>query len=102
MTQQAEVSRSSQSPHQGHEIHLLRLRWFLTIFLSVWTLAEITIPVVVFCITGSPISFSLFSMLAPPIYLWYRFAKYIFMDERIFELEKMKIQRKTRNIKISR
>jgi hypothetical protein len=74
-----------------HETQRLLLRMIFVIVLGVWTLAAITTPVVVFLLTRSPLSFSLFSTLAPPVYLWSRFAKYVLMDERLFELEKMRI-----------
>jgi hypothetical protein len=55
---------------------------------------------VVFGLTKYPLSFSLFSTLAPPIYLWYRFAKHLFpMDEKTFELEKMRLEMKGQNNK---
>jgi len=53
-----------------------------------------------FFITKNPLSFSLFSTLAPPIYLWYRFTKHVFpLDEKTFELAKMRIQMKAQNNK---
>ena len=82
-----------------HETQRLQLRWFFAIIMTTWTFAAIAAPIIAFCITMSPFSFSLFSTLAPPVYLWYRFAKYVFMDERLFELEKMKIQTKVQNTK---
>ncbi len=69
----------------------LRLSFFLV--LSIWTLAALAAPVIVFCLTRSPLSFSLFTTLAPPVYLWHHFTKHLFpMDEKTFELEKMQIQ----------
>ncbi len=74
---------------------LWRMRWFFAFAMAFWTLAAILAPIVVFCITKNLYSFSFFSTLAPPIYLWHRFAKHLFpMDDKTFELKKMKIQSK--------
>ncbi len=80
-----------------HEAQRLKLRWLFAIVMVSWTFMSIAAPIFVFCLTKSLFSFSLFSTLAPPIYLWYRFARYILMDERLFELEKLKIQMKMQN-----
>lgn len=90
---QAQERQLTSSANEADEKQRRQLRLCFFLVLTLWTLAAIATPVIVFCITRSPLSFSLFSTLAPPIYLWYRFARYIFMDERLFELEKMKIQR---------
>ena len=99
-----ETSQSSPPTHQEHalqlpsrahradEIQRRQLRMCFFLVLTLWTLAAMVTPVAVFCVTGSPLSFSFFSALAPPVYLWYRFAKYVLMDEWMFELEMRKIQ----------
>jgi hypothetical protein len=83
---------SPLTSHQEDDEQRRQLRLYFFIVLSLWTFAAIAAPVIVFCLTRSSFSFSLFTMLAPPIYLWCRFAKYLLMDEMIFELEKIKIQ----------
>ena len=90
--QQKPVLTAFSSAQQQDDIQRRQLRWYFFVILTIWTLGAIAVPVVVFCKAKSPYSFSLFSTLAPPIYLWHRFTKYIFSDERAFELEKMRIQ----------
>ena len=59
-------------------------------------LAALIVPAIVYYLTKNPLIFSLFSTILPPIYLWYRLAKYLFpMDEKWFELEKMRIEHLT-------
>jgi hypothetical protein len=58
----------------------------------IWTFAAITAPFVIFCLTKNPASFYGFSTLAPPLILWSGFAKFLLMDERRFELEKMRLE----------
>jgi hypothetical protein len=88
-------SKKTVSTAEQHERQRLLLRMIFVIVLSVWTLAAISSPMIVFCLTRSPLSFSLFSTLAPPTYLWSRFAKFVLMDEKMFELEKLRIGMKT-------
>jgi hypothetical protein len=89
----AQQETSSQFD-QLDEIQRRQIRLWLFVVLILWTFTAITAPVIAFCITRSPVSFSLFSILTPPVYLWYRIAKYALMDERMYELERMKIQRR--------
>jgi hypothetical protein len=99
MTQQQKGARQpSNGQRQERAVQLSKMRWFFLIILVVWTLAAITVPVVVFFLTRSPLSFSLFSTLAPPFYLWLRFTKHLFpMDKKTYKLKKMRIQRGKRN-----
>lgn len=77
---------------EGHSVTLQRMRWFYAVALFIWTFASIVVPSLIFYLTKSPLALSLFSTLAPPIFLWYRFSKHLFpMDERTFELKKLKI-----------
>lgn len=76
---------------------LRRMRWVFVLLLATWTLAAIVAPLATFYLTKSPLSFSLFSTIAPPVYLWHRFTQHLFpMDEKTFELKKLKIQTKRR------
>jgi len=84
---------------QEDEIQRRQLRWCFFIILTIWTLTSLVAPIVVFWFTKNPLSFSFFSTLAPPIYLWYRFAKYVLQDERTFVLEKMRLEMKGQNNK---
>ena len=78
---------------QDDEKQIRKLRWFLIIILTIWTFAALIIPPVVFYLTKTLLSFSLYSTLLPPIYLWYRIVKYLFpMDDKWFQLEKLKIE----------
>jgi hypothetical protein len=101
MAQNKKAILTQVSLADQHEAQRLLLRMIFVSILGTWTLAALATPVVVFFLTRSPLSFSLFSTLAPPVYLWTWFAKYVLMDERIFELEKLrielKIQRKKRD-----
>src|SRR2546421_10036683 len=92
MVQNSKATSSQAPTVDQHETQRLQLRLIFVIFLAIWTLTALTCPILVFCLTKNALSFSLFSTLAPPVYLWSRFAKYVLMDEKIFELEKMKIQ----------
>jgi len=66
------------------------------IILTIWTFAAIAAPFAVFCITKLPASFYGLSSLVPPIFLWAGFAKFVLMDERRFELEKMRLENRRR------
>ncbi|SRR5712692_7381068 len=91
---------SENKPAPPEAKTLRRMRWFFVLALSLWTLAAIAAPVVTFCLTRSPLSFSLFSTVAPPVYLWYRLATHLFpIDEKTFELKKLRIQTKLWNNK---
>lgn len=102
MAQQNISSHPMLASREKDEQQRRQIRLIYLIVLIIWTLTAIITPIVLFSIIRSYLSFSLFSILTTPVYLWYRVAKYAFMDERMYELEKMKIQRKTDNIKISR
>ena len=74
---------------------LWKMRWFFLIGIGIWTLVALSITGAAFCITRSPYSFSLFTTLAPPVYLLIRITKYLFpRDDKDFRLAAMKIQRK--------
>ena len=78
---------------ESHSVSPHRMRWFFAITLFIWTLASIVVPSLIFYLTKSPLVLSLFSTLAPPIILWLLFAKYLFpMNERTFEIKKLKIE----------
>ncbi len=70
------------------------MRWFLLVIILIWLIVAILAVVVVFYLTKNPLSFSLFSTLAPPAYILYRITKYLFRDNMDFQLEAMKIQMK--------
>ena len=83
-----------------HALMLWKMRWFFAIALVMWVLVAMGTTALMFCMTRNPISLSLFSTLAPPIYLWYRFVKYLLpMDERTFELKKLRIQARSESKK---
>ncbi len=90
---------STSSLHQKIPSQLstdTHMRWFFVIVLTIWTIGSLVVPIIIFCMTKSLVSFSFFSFLAPPAILWYRLAKVLFptppMDERTFELKRAKIQ----------
>src|SRR5437867_3649382 len=82
------------STHEKDEKQRRHFRFFYLIVLTIWTLAAIAVPFVVFCLTKNPASFYGFSSLVSPIFLWAGFAKFVLMDERRFELEKMRLERR--------
>jgi hypothetical protein len=83
--------------HTADQGAIRKMQWVFIAALIAWTLLAITIPLVGSYLTGSVLSLSLFSGLAPPLYLWIRWARYIFpIDHRTFELEKMRIQSRIR------
>jgi hypothetical protein len=79
-------------PQEKDEKQRQLFRVCYLIILTLWTFAAIAAPFVVFCLTKNPASFYGFSSLVPPIFLWAGFAKFILMDERRFELEKMRLE----------
>src|ERR1700730_12396708 len=100
MAQQQISSQQSSTIDQEDEIQRRQLLFYFFIVLTIWTLTAIVAAVVAFCLTKSPFSFSLFTTIAPSIYLWYRFAKHLFpMDEKTFELKKLQIQMKEQHTK---
>ncbi len=75
---QAVVSHHAPKAQQKDEVQRRQLRWCYFVILTIWTLLSLVTPILVFCLTKSLYSFSLFSLIAPPIYPWYLLAKYIF------------------------
>lgn len=82
------------------EAESLRLKMQIVVLICIiaWLFSAMSLPIIVFIVTKSLFSFSLFSTLAPPVYLWYRLSKYLFpidavpIDDKRFELQKLKIQ----------
>ena len=71
-----------------------KMRWFFVIFIVIWIFAALSITAIVFCITRNPFSFSLYTTLAPPVYMLQRIIKYLFpRDDKDYRLEKAKVQR---------
>ncbi len=77
-------------------LHQRRLRWFVVVILTAWTLLSLTVPVVVFWITRNPANLYLFSLLAPPAFLWHRLCGFLFppppLDERRYQLKLARTQ----------
>lgn len=74
---------------------LWKMRWFCIIGIGIWILVAMCITGAAFCITRNPYSFSLFTTLAPPVYLLIRITKYLFpRDDKDFRLAAMKIQQR--------
>lgn len=68
-----------------------RMQWFFLIVISLWILAAMALPILAFCITKNPMCLSGFSTLAPPIYILYRIAAYLFpKDDRYYKLAEVK------------
>lgn len=78
------------------------MQWFFLGLITLWIMAAMIMPVVSFSITKNPLSFSLFSTLAPPLYILYRITKYLFpKNSREYELAALKIQNKKPIISIN-
>lgn len=97
---QRELIRELQKPENQHdhtedaETHR-HMRWFFLIFVIVWLLAAMVLPLVAYCLIRSPYCFSLFGTFAPPLYILYRITKYLFpMNVRDFQIKALKIQHK--------
>ena len=87
------TKNATRAVQHEREARFLIMRWVFLIILHVSTLATFIVPVVVFFLTRSPLSFSLISTLAPPCYLWLRFSKHLFpMDKKRYKLKKLRIQ----------
>ena len=72
-----------------------KMRWCFMICMGIWILLALSITGAAVCITRSPYSLSLFTTLAPPVYILIRITKYLFpRDDKDFRLAAMKIQRK--------
>ena len=66
---------------------LSRMRWFFLILVALWAFGAMALPVVAFYLTKSALSFTLFTTLAPPVYILYRIASFLFpKDEKDFQL----------------
>ena len=77
---------------------LWKMRWFYLIGIGIWILVALSITGAAFCITRNPYSFSLFTTLAPPVYLLIRITKYLFpRDDKDFQLAAMKIRQRQYN-----
>ena len=53
-------------------------QWFFLSLISLWILISTIGPIVAFCLTNNPLSLSLMSTLAPPLYILYRIARSLF------------------------
>lgn len=93
LLKQAPLNAFAQEKDETQRRHF---RLCYLIVLTVWTFAAIAAPFVAFCLTKNPASFYGFSSLVPPIFLWAGFAKFVLMDERRFELEKMRLENQKR------
>jgi hypothetical protein len=92
MAQQKIIPNHSLAGYEKDETQRRHLRLCYLFILTIWTFAAIASPFVVFCLTKNPESFYGFSSLVPPIFLWAGFAKFVLMDERRFELERMRLE----------
>jgi hypothetical protein len=102
MAQQKITLHPTLVAQEKDEIQRRHFRLFYLIVLTIWTFAAVGAPFLAFCLSKNPASFYGFSSLVPPIFLWAGFAKFVFMDERRFELEKMKLEsRRGENINSS-
>ena len=73
----------------------VQMQWFFLRLTALWIITAMVLPLVAFYLTRNPVCLSGFTILAPPVYILYRIAKYLFprcdSDYRI-ELEKIRAQ----------
>jgi len=70
------------------------MQWVFLALTTLWIFTAVVATALLFWHTGSPLCFTLFATLAPPVYIWWRIAKYLFpKDDRDYELAELKIQR---------
>lgn len=70
---------------------LSKMQWVFLALIAVWLSAEMTFPIVAFCLTKNTLAFSLFTLLAPPVYILRRITFYLFpKDDRDYKLEEIK------------
>ncbi len=91
------MSRAVQ-PESWHDPTELKttykMRWFFPIFIALWIPAAIIATVVAFCITKNPNSFYLFTSLLPPSAILFWITKYLFRDNRDFQLKALEIEKR--------
>ncbi len=77
------------------------MRWVFLLFLMVWILAAIVLPVVIFCLTRNTLCLSLFANLAPPLYILYRITGYLFpRSKEEYSLQALRIQHRVNKKRI--
>ncbi len=67
-----------------------RMAWFLLVIISLWLFGAMIATIIVFCYTMNPISFTLFTTLAPPVYILTWIVKRVFPEPEY--ITKLRIQ----------
>jgi hypothetical protein len=67
-----------------------KMRWVFLIFIIMWLLASMILPVVTFLLTKNPVCLSLYGTLAPPVIILFVIARYLFRDERDIQLARIR------------
>lgn len=94
MSQTSIRQKTTQDSNLVDNTQIWRMRWFFAILLALLLCASIAVPIVVFCVTKSPYSFSLFSFVAPPSYFLYRFLRFLLpLSKDELTLEAKRIER---------
>lgn len=88
---------SSSNDHKAASLPTSRMAWYLLIIITLWLFGAIAATVIVFCYTKNPVSFTLFTILAPPAYILSWIVKRVFSEpENITKLRiKTNAQRPT-------
>jgi len=69
------------------------MQWFVFILVTIGLIAAMALPVVTFCLTHNPLSFSLFGTLMPPTYLVFYIVKYVLpRREKDYKLAEAKMK----------
>jgi len=84
-TQDTQVSNSGSlvSPGNDHKSSSLptsSMAWYLLIIITLWLFSAIAATIIVYCYTRNPISFALFTALAPPAYILSWIVKRVFSE----------------------
>lgn len=82
---------NQQTPNESPTLQ--RMRWFIIIFLSIWTLTALTLPIIMFYLANNLFYLSGFTTVAPPIWILIRIIKHLFpLSKEEYELTALKIK----------
>ena len=86
-SQTSNSSSLSNARSSKGSVPISSMAWFLLIIITLWLFGAMAISILSFCYTKNPISFALFTTLAPPAYILYWIVKRVFPEpESIIKL----------------
>jgi len=69
------------------------MQWVFLALTTLWIFTVVIATILLFWHTSNALCFSLFSTLAPPVYIWWRITKYLFpQDDRDYQLKLARIK----------